>query len=38
MKPQLDRLIRIYNSMNKKEKAIFLTLAALGGIIILNLL
>ena len=35
---QLKRLIRIYNNLNKKEKAIVLTVLCLGGIIILNTL
>ena len=35
---QLKRLRRIYNNLNKKEKAIVLTVLCLGGIIILNTL
>ncbi len=35
---QLRRLKRIYNNLDKKEKAIVLTVLCLGGIIILNLL
>ena len=38
MTNQLKRLRRIYNNLNKKEKAIVLTVLCLGGIIILNLL
>lgn len=35
---QLKRLRRIYNNLDKKEKAIVLTVLSLSGIIILNLL
>jgi hypothetical protein len=34
----MNKLIKIYNSLTQKEKAIVLTVLCLGGIIILNLL
>jgi hypothetical protein len=34
----MNKLIKIYNSLTKKEKAIVLTVLCLGGIILLNLL
>ena len=38
MKYQLKRLLRLYNQLDKQEKAIVLTILAFVGIIILNLL
>jgi len=38
MKYQMKRLLRLYNELDKKEKAIVLTILAFIGIIILNLL
>lgn len=34
----MNKLLKLYNSFTKKEKAIVLTVLCLGGIIILNLL
>jgi|AACY02.2.fsa_nt_gi hypothetical protein len=38
MKYQIKRLLRLYNELDKQEKAIVLTILAFIGIIILNLL
>jgi hypothetical protein len=38
MKYQMKRLLRLYNELDKQEKAIVLTILAFIGIIILNLL
>jgi len=34
----MNKLLKLYNSLTKKEKAIVLTVLCLGGIILLNLL
>ena len=38
MKYKIKRLLRLYNELDKQEKAIVLTILAFIGIIILNLL